>query len=90
VHEPSFWGIPRKTEEEYMKITYDKGADAAYIYLADIPPRAAKKTYPCYPREVNGMINFDFDANGVLMGIEILSASQKLPKGLIEKADLIG
>jgi len=36
------------------------------------------------------MINLDFDANDVLIGIEVLDASQKLPKGLLEKADLIG
>ena len=71
-----------------MKLTYDKGADAAYIYLADIPPGGAKKTYPCDPLKVNGMINLDFDANGVLIGVEVMDASHKLPKNLLEKAGL--
>lgn len=46
-----------------MKITYDKEADAAYIYLIadqDIKPEWVKNTYSCDPNSVNGMINLDF------------------------------
>jgi len=43
-----------------MLIEYDKEADAAYIYLVDIPPGGVKNTYPCDPKEVGGMINLDF------------------------------
>lgn len=63
-----------------MKVTYDKNADAAYIYLKDIPPGGVKKTYSCDPSEIDGMINLDFDAEGVLVGIEVLDASKKIPK----------
>jgi len=52
-----------------MKITYDKIADAAYIYFIsdkDIGERWVKKTYSCDPSEINGMINLDFDSNNVL------------------------
>jgi uncharacterized protein YuzE len=64
-----------------MKITYDNSANAAYIYLADeIPPGGVAKTYCCDPGEVKGMINLDFDADGRLVGIEILDASTRLPE----------
>ena len=66
-----------------MKITYDENADAAYIYLKDIPPGGVKKTYPCDPNEINGMINLDFDENNILVGIEVLDASKKLPPDLL-------
>lgn len=74
-----------------MKITYDKRADAVYIYLVtNLGPREVKKTYPCDPIEVNGMINLDFDKEGRLVGIEILGAKSKLPKEFLEKAEIIG
>lgn len=66
-----------------MKITYDRDADAAYIYLISIDPGQVARTYSCDPGEVNGMINLDFDKNGVLIGIEILDASHKLPLSLL-------
>ncbi len=66
-----------------MKITYDKAADAAYIYLKDIPKGGVKKTYSCDPNQLGGMINLDFDENNILVGIEILDASKKIPNELI-------
>jgi uncharacterized protein YuzE len=74
-----------------MKITYDKRADAAYIYLTDkIRPGWVAKTYLCDPEEVNGMINLDFDSEGKLGGIEIIDASLKLPKELLDDGETIG
>ncbi|WKZ29673.1 MAG: DUF2283 domain-containing protein [Patescibacteria group bacterium] len=76
-----------------MKITYDKSADAAYIYLIetrDKQPGWVKKTYSCDPKEVDGMINLDFNAEGRLGGIEVLSASKKIPNEILEAAEIIG
>ncbi|MFF8315561.1 DUF2283 domain-containing protein [Streptomyces bobili] len=42
--------------------------------------------YPCDPIEVNGMINLDFDADGVLIGIEVLDARSKLPRHVLDAA----
>lgn len=73
-----------------MKIEYDKEADAAYIYLIpneDIKPEWVKKTYVCDPVVVDGIINLDFDSRGLLGGIEIIDASKKLPKELLESAE---
>jgi uncharacterized protein YuzE len=66
-----------------MKITYDKNADAAYIQIQEIFPGGVKKTYLCDPEEVGTMINLDFDENNILVGIEVLDASKKLPKEVL-------
>ena len=68
-----------------MKFTYDKEADAAYIYLEDsIADGEAEKTI-----ELNDNIIVDFNKNGKLLGIEILSASKILnKKSLLEAQSL--
>ena len=59
-----------------MKFEYDKQADAAYIYLDDsIADGQAEKTI-----ELNDNVIVDFDKDGKLLGIEILSASKLLNK----------
>lgn len=73
-----------------FKLTYDKEANAAYIYLrkdSDIAPAWVPKTYSCDPQEVNGMINLDFDEEGKLRGIEILDASKKLSAEILDSAE---
>jgi len=70
-----------------MKITYDDSADAAYICLLDeIEPGGVARTYCCDTREVNGMINLDFDSGGRLIGIEILDASKLLPEPVLQNS----
>jgi uncharacterized protein YuzE len=63
-----------------MRLTYDREADAAYIYLVDkILPGAVKLTVPVEtPKEYSGMIHLDFGEDGKLLGIEILNASTVL------------
>jgi uncharacterized protein YuzE len=59
-----------------MKMTYDRGADAAYIYVKDsIAAGEVAKTIA-----LDRNINLDFDKNEKLLGIEILSASKVLPE----------
>ena len=65
-----------------MNFEYDKEADAAYIYLeATIKEGEAKNTI-----EVNDNIILDFDAEGKLLGIEILNASKVLSKKTLVSA----
>jgi uncharacterized protein YuzE len=67
-----------------MRLTYDADADAAYIYVVDgIGAGGVAKTVPVDPAEVGGMINLDFDADGQLLGIEILDASSYLPREIL-------
>jgi uncharacterized protein YuzE len=73
-----------------LRVTYDAKANAAYLYLTD--PRVARKVarmYPCDPIEVGGMINLDFDADGRLIGVEVLAASTKLPQYVLDQAERI-
>lgn len=70
------------------RITYDRSANAAYIYLNDTQ---VAFTYTCDPVELKGeMVNLDFDAEGHLIGIEVLNASKLIPKALLEAAEIIG
>lgn len=71
-----------------LSVTYDGEADAAYIYLVDprTKPRSAHM-YACDPVAVDGMINLDFDADGRLIGIEVLGAASKLPQHVLDMAE---
>ena len=63
-----------------MKVTYDKEADAAYIYIkGDIKKGEVKNTV-----SMNDNIILDFDTNKKLIGIEILSASTVVPKKAVD------
>jgi uncharacterized protein YuzE len=67
-----------------VKVTYDRSADAAYIYLVDKRARGrVARTYACDPSEVQGQIQLDFDEDGILLGIEVLDASHLLPRDLL-------
>ncbi|MGY1498649.1 DUF2283 domain-containing protein [Streptomyces sp. QTS52] len=71
-----------------VRVTYDKTANAAYVHFTEPQARAeAARMYPCDPVKVDGMINLDFDEEGRLIGIEVLAASSKLPKHLLESAE---
>ncbi|MGW1848913.1 DUF2283 domain-containing protein [Streptomyces sp. NPDC001966] len=70
-----------------IEVTYDKTADAAYVYFTDPQDRVnSAQMYPCDPVDVDGVINLDFDEQGRLIGIEVLAASSKLPEHLLKSA----
>ena len=52
-----------------MKVTYDKSADAVYIYIKQDAVVESKEKAPG--------VFFDFNANQDLIGIEILTASER-------------
>lgn len=68
-----------------IKIIYDKEVDAATIYLKDVCRGESVLTYPCNPLKVNGEINLDFDKDGRMISIEVLGASKKLPKEVLDE-----
>jgi uncharacterized protein YuzE len=71
-----------------VRVTYDKTADAAYLYLTEPQARVrSARMHPCDPVGVDAMINLDFDEQGRLIGIEVLAASSKLPKYLLQSAE---
>lgn len=61
-----------------MKITYDKFANAAYIYISN---KKFGRTIP-----VTDTIILDLDKKGGLIGVEILEASKYLSKEILEKS----
>lgn len=61
-----------------MRFTIDEGAQAVYLYLREILPGEAKQTL------LTGDINLDIDANGHLIGIEMLSLA-RLPPVLLKQ-----
>lgn len=68
-----------------MLITYDEIADAAYFYFdADGEGSSVDRTILVDPRDLNGgMINFDVDRQGCLVGLEVMDASNFLPQALL-------
>jgi uncharacterized protein YuzE len=77
-----------------MYTTYDPSAGIAYIYLrpsgredgrvgATVPLDALEETWQVLAL---GSINLDFDPDGTLVGIEVLSAASVLPVELLEQA----
>ncbi|WP_327007626.1 DUF2283 domain-containing protein [Dactylosporangium sp. NBC_01737] len=63
--------------------TYDSDADAAYIYLQHpIPAGAAEQVMP-FDLEL-GMFNLDLNANGHVLGLEIVGARKHLPPALLQ------
>ncbi|MGZ8639497.1 MAG: DUF2283 domain-containing protein [Actinomycetota bacterium] len=69
-----------------MRVTHDRSTDVAYIYLAErIGRGGVASTYACDPSEVDGQIHLDFDASGILVGIEILNASHTLPAEVLKR-----
>ena len=67
-----------------LKITLDKEADAAYIYLKEIAKGEVTKTI-----SLNNSINIDLDSKGQMLGIEVIDASQNLPIYAVKSAKII-
>ena len=61
-----------------MKITYDKQADAMYIYLQ--PQKKVKET-----KETGVNTIVDIAADGDIIGIEILGVQEQMKKKDLEK-----
>lgn len=52
-----------------MKIEYSKEADAIYVYFTE--------THVAKSKEIEDGVVVDFDANGQVIGIEVLDVSQR-------------
>ena len=63
--------------------TYDSDADAAYIYFDHpLPAGAAVQVMPFEPE--HGMFNLDLNADGHVLGLEIIGARKHLPPALLQ------
>lgn len=63
-----------------MKVTYDKQADAMYLYLSR---GKVKKTIP-----VNSRVIVDMGEKGKIIGIELLFVSEKMSKKNLQPASI--
>ena len=66
-----------------LRVTFDRAADAAYIYLRELEPRGVDQTIPCDDVPVY----LDLNKQGRLVGIEILGATAILPEEVIRDAE---
>ena len=65
-----------------MRLSYDKVADAAMIYLGDEPISPTRQEVADVELQ-DAAIVFDFDSDERLVAIEIMGASRVLPRQLI-------
>jgi uncharacterized protein YuzE len=75
-----------------MRVTYDPAADAAYVELAGPvgDGEAATTIHSIMTPGDRGEVALDFDADGRLLGIEVLGASAVLPESVLADAVRIG
>ena len=60
------------------KVTYDEAANAAYIRFSPEPVQESE--------EVSSGIVLDYDAEGKIVGMEVLDARQHLSQALLHQA----
>ena len=66
-----------------MRVTLHEDVDAAYIFLTEPSPGYVTRSVTAEP----GSIVLDFDADGRLVGIEVLDASTRLPGAVLDAAE---
>ncbi|MFI7597478.1 DUF2283 domain-containing protein [Actinoplanes sp. NPDC049681] len=67
-----------------MRMTLDADADAAYVEIASAEHRSVENITVDRP---DGMIVLDFDADGHLLGMEVLGAQRLLAPDILADAD---
>jgi uncharacterized protein YuzE len=72
-----------------VRVTHSVGGDAAYIYLKEISEGEAVWQHLVDDERARGMVVLDFDADGKLIGIEVVGASHGLPAEVLEGAEQI-
>ena len=66
-----------------MRKTFDPEADAAYVDIADAIASGPAVENVVVEREGKGDIVLDFDANGRLLGVEIIGAKALLDQKIL-------
>ncbi|GAA0580389.1 hypothetical protein GCM10010172_76730 [Paractinoplanes ferrugineus] len=68
-----------------MELTYDEEANAAYLALEDIADEAAVENVVV--ERPAGDIVLDFDADGRLLGVEVIGAIELLRQTALDAAE---
>lgn len=71
-----------------MHFAYDPEHDTAYVRLtAHVPPGGAVRQVPVEGPWTDAEAFLDLDADGRLLGIEVIGARRALPADLLDAAD---
>ena len=84
---PERWRNRVSTRLVSVRVTFDRAANAAYIYLCDVEARDEARQHSVDEPHTRGQVVLDFDVDGRLIGIEVLDATQALPTDLLRSAE---
>jgi uncharacterized protein YuzE len=70
-----------------MRVTYDRAADAAYIYVTEIPKGGVAASRLVDQAMDRASVHVEFDHQNRLIGIEVLGGSRGLPAETLEAAE---
>jgi uncharacterized protein YuzE len=68
-----------------VRIEHDPVTNQAYLHLVEIGPGQAVTQVPVFEKEIHLVL--DLDAEGRLIGIDLLNAAASLPRELLNKVD---
>jgi uncharacterized protein YuzE len=80
-------GVGSASHTVSMRVTYDPGADAAYIYVTENRAGGVAASRVVDQLMDGASVHVDFDDKNRLIGIEILGASRGLPPETLEVAE---
>jgi len=72
-----------------VRVTLDRAADRAYIYLKDFEDAEAARQHVVSDHFLHSWLTLDFDKSGRLLGIEAAKAASSLPKELLDEAERV-
>ena len=66
-----------------IAVSYDREVDCGYVYFREIGHGEVRRTIPVHisPEGLAGELNIDVDADGRVVGIEVMKASSIMPQG---------
>lgn len=67
-----------------MRVEYERATDQAYIYLREIAAGDAVRQVPVFEDDIHAVL--DLDAEGRLIGLDVMGASRSLPPELLDQA----
>jgi uncharacterized protein YuzE len=73
-----------------MRITYDRRANAAYIYFTEEPLTPGRQSVPLDPPEGKQAFIVADWKDGKIVGLEILDATDHLHRDFLDQAEIIG
>lgn len=73
----------RTVQGETMQVEYDPRANVAYIRLCGTADPCPHHTVSLDPWLIDGLVNFDIDEQGRIVGLQVAEADRMLPPELL-------